>query len=371
MKLKHIVAAAGVFVLLSLFSLTCLAADKASYQIDIAYSVVNTSGADIDGMYYEFDLRPVADGSAYQPDTQMSRSFSGATLTVADGRENYTTDLAADGSNTVTFTWTFSGGGFDQFPAKTDTYEAALAAYKFVTENISYGAAQCYAEPEIATCETFVAAYYDLLTEAGIECRKVYGYSIRLVDSDGNVTYGESDISGFNLHVWLEWYDPDSDMWVFTDPTFDDENTDFRFFGRCPDDSPHLAMYYGGLPKCYISWVHRDDVEITRTATLKRAEYTDADEGTENLLERMERLESEAAVLAEYAASKGLTFTIDRDTAGFSLSNGRHFAVPPDRTLYIDEFGDLCIDAGPSCVSGSRSIRFQFAPSGAMRMFAC
>lgn len=348
-----ILAAAAV---ISLTAVSCFAADMAAYQLDVTYTVTNNSGSDIDELTYSFDFADTADDSAYQPNTRFSRSFTGASVTIKNERERYNAALAKGESESVTFTWTFSGGEFDQYPAKTATYETAYNAYNRVVESLAYGEKQ-------ANCQTFATLFCDLLQEEDIECRKVYGYAVRLADRNGNIMFGEADISETAMHVWCEWFDPAGGDWIFADPTFDDENTEFRFFGKCPADSPHLAMYYGELPSQYISWDYRDTVEFTRTAKLKRAEYADNDPQTENLLERTERLENEQRILAEYAASKGLKFTINRDASGFSFNTGTAFNMPPDYRLSVDEFGDLRVDGDGG------GIRMQFAQDGAFRLF--
>jgi hypothetical protein len=343
----------------------CFAADSAAYEIDVTYGVTNNSGADIDNFRFGFSAADCADDSAYQPDTKLSRDFADAELSTETGREMYSFALNRGESKSVTFTWTFSGGEFDQHPTRTETYEKALAAYMWVIENIDYGEEQDVALPKTATCQTFAEAFRDLLAKENIKCRRVYGYTVRLTDSGtGELTYGKADVSHEPAHVWCEFYDPGSGEWIFADPTFDDENTELQFFGKCPADSPHLAMYYGGMPSRYVLRDYLDAVDITRTVVLRRAKYADKDANTENLLERLQREEDEACILAGYAESKGLTLTIDRNAAYFSLDNGANFNIPPDYTLFVDEYGDLCV------TGGGRNIRLQFAPGGAFRLFA-
>jgi hypothetical protein len=364
--LKKLIALAfSAAVVTAVTAAACFAADSAAYQIDVTYGVTNNSGADIDDLQMSLSVADCADDSAYQPDTKLSRNFTDAVLSTESGREVYSFALEKGESKSVSFTWTFSGGEFDQHPARTETYEKALAAYMWVVENISYGEEQDFALPKTANCQTFAEAFWDLLAEENIKCRRVYGYTVRLVDDEtGELTYGKDDISEKNMHMWCEFYDPDSGEWIFADPTFDDENTEFRFFGKCPADFPHLAMYYGGVPSRYVSWEYRDSVKITQTVVLRRAEYTDKDAETENLLERLRREENETVTLASYAESKGLTLTIGRNATCFSIDDGKNLNIPPDYMLFVDEFGDLCV------TGDGRNIRLQFAPGGAFRLFA-
>jgi hypothetical protein len=358
LKLKYLLTTLAVITLMSLFSVTCFAANNANYEIRWSYTVTNTTDTDFSLVPFQFDSAILANESSYQPDTAFTRTLDGAEAEIV--YSVYKT-MPAHTSRIVTDSWTFANGAFDQYPVQTETYANALKAYKFVTENIVYGEPQSYALPEIATCETFASAFCDLLTDEEIRYRKVYGYALRLVDKNGDLTFGKSDITEKSMHVWVEWYDDESGEWIFCDPTFDAGKAEFEFFGKCPENSPHLAMYYDFIPLRYVSANH--DITWTKTVTLYRSEYIDADENAENLLEAMARLENEVVILSEYAESKGLTFTLNRAANMFSLQNSCDFFVPPSFSITVDDFGDLNI------TSGNTNIRMQFSKKGAMRLW--
>jgi hypothetical protein len=201
--------------------------------------------------------------------------------------------------------------------------------------------------------------FHDMLTAAGVPVRNVYGYTIRLVDKNGSLRFGKADIIGRAMHEWNEYYD-EVLGWTLADPTFDAGRTEFRFFGKCPAREPHLAMYYGEIAKRYIST--NPDAVWTKTAELRRSEYVDEDESSENLLEVTTRTEYEADLLTGYADTLGLSFTVNRFADAFSLENGKDFNIPPGYVVGIDDFGDLRI------VGNSLNICLRFNGGGAFRL---
>jgi hypothetical protein len=390
--LKHLLTAITAVALSLLLSITCFAADNAQYEITWTYSLTNTSDAYITALPFGFDTATYATDSAYQPDTKVTRAFTTSTGTpyiVTQTGEHFKTNIAAGETQSVTFKWTFSGGDFDQRlqphlldePPHVDLAEIsdtlielsaqlteglttnrdkALAIYKWVTANIVYGEKLAYALPETATCVTFATVFHDMLTAAGVPDRKVIGYTLRLVDKNGALRFGDADITGRAMHEWNEYYD-EILGWTLADPTFDAGGTEFRFFGKCPAREPHLAMYYGEIAKRYVST--NPDAVWTKTATLRRSEYVDEDTQSENLLEVTARTESEKELLTGYADALGLSFTVNRFADEFSLANGRDFNIPPGCKVTPDDFGDLNI------TGASVNILLRFNSNGAFRLY--
>jgi hypothetical protein len=279
--------------------------------------------------------------------------------------------MPAKSSKSVSDTWTFSGGGFDQrmqpnllaeTPFESFTHvsvEIELlsdeitkgltsndakveAIYKWITRNIKYGELQNFALPKVANCETFASLFHDLLTAAGIPDRKVYGYAIRLVDKNGKLTFGESDITDFSLHVWNEYYD-EKLGWTFVDATFDRDKTKFEFYGKCPERSPHLAMFYNEIPARYLT--NRSNIKWSKTAILRRFEYVDTDVENENLLDITTRIETEAEIFSEYAKATEMPVTLNRNTETFSLNDTSQLYIPPNFRITIAENGGLIVSS--------------------------
>jgi transglutaminase-like putative cysteine protease len=396
LKIKHLLSTLTVFVLLTLTAITCFAAENARYELTWEYSITNTSDADISRLPYGFTQAHYATDSPYQPDTAVVRTItttSDIPYRISDGVEYFKTDLPAHSTQKVTQVWTFSSGGFDHKLQKnaletvpesdfvfidydlleiahrlTDGLETnsekALAVYTWITSNIMYGEKQAYGLPEVANCETYSALFHDMLSAVDVPIRKVYGYVLRVVDADGNLTFGSTDISTKIMHAWNEFYDEEYG-WTFVDATFDSRRTEYEFFGQCSEQSPHLAMFYDVLPSFYysVNAEHKANTKWSKTAKLVRIEYTDPDENTENLLETVRRIEDEAVILQTYAEARGLTFEVNRIADCFSLENVTKFNIPADYRVSIDDFGDLNI------ANDSRSIRLQFSKSGAFRLF--
>jgi hypothetical protein len=357
LKFKKLLIAAVVIVMAAFSCVTAFAAELADYKLELTYTVTNSGDTErTAALAYRFD--EIADTSAYQPGTAFAVEGIADGYEVSDNR----VAVAPGESKSVTMSWTLSGGDFDQNLTYTEATRKAREVYEFVTANIVYGEEQDYALPKTATCQTFAAVFYDRLTELGVEVRKVYGYTERLVDKDGKLTFGSADISHRDMHVWCEWYDDERGEWFFCDPTFDAGERDappnaFAFFGKCSANSPHIAMYYGS--PMLRKYTMNGDLEYTRTARLTRSAYTDDDTATENLLERGQRNEDEAALIAKYAAERGLSISLNRNADRFRLLNGSEIQVPSDwRVMVNNNTGELMFEGG------NRTIRVSFAGNG-------
>jgi hypothetical protein len=367
LRFYKIFATAIAIVLLSLFSITCFAAENAGYEITWTYTAENMTDTDLPNVPFWFDEAEYAQSSAYQPDSTFARTIDGGENKITD--DFFCVELPAKSAKSVIDIWTFSGGGFDQHlqpnlfaktPFKNFTYVSAEiellsneitkdltsneakveAIYKWVTKNIKYGELQNFALPEKANCETFASLFHDLLTAAGIPDRKVYGYAIRLIDINGNLTYGESDITDFLLHVWNEYYD-EKFCWTFVDATFDRSKIEFEFYGKCPERSPHLAMFYNEIPARYLT--NRSNIKWSKTAILRRFEYVDTDAESENLLDITTRIETEASIFSEYAQSTEMPITLNRNAETFSINDTSELYIPPNFRIAIEGNGGLIV----------------------------
>lgn len=323
MKIKKLFIAVVILVAAAFSCVTAFAAELADYKLELTYTVTNNGETERDAaLAYRFG--ELADASAYQPGTAF------AVEGVADGCElsDNRVTIAPGESQNLTMSWTLSGGDFDQHLTDTDAVHKAREVYEFVTSHIVYGEEQDFALPKVANCQTFAAVFYDRLTALGVEVRKVYGYTVRLVDKDGLLTFGTADISHRDMHVWCEFYDDERGEWLSCDPTFDAGNTEFEFFGRCSANSPHIAIYYDS-PSSRRHTMNAD-LEYMKSVKLTRSTYTDDDAATENLLERSQRNENEAALVSKYAAERGLSITLNSNADCFRLINGAELQVPSE-----------------------------------------
>jgi len=158
------------------------------------------------------DIDPGAIG-AYDPSSDIYQTY-----TVSEDKiESAHPDIQAAA-------WAIVGG-------ETNPYEKAVLIYDWVMGHLAYqdtpgfgGALQAYHDG-FGECGDYAALFCALLRAVGVPARTVAGWIAE---------------TGHSHHVWAEFYLP-SYGWIPTDPSWDDGNLTWEYFGSLPSSGRFIS----------------------------------------------------------------------------------------------------------------------------------
>lgn len=380
----------ALFFLLPSFKV--YAGEIASYKIQWEYYIGNTSDEAVTQVTFGFAPGQYANNSSCQPDANFSLRMTLSPYEDYGFMKLYQTDLQANETKQIiSMTWTFNGGDFDQrlyAPALrkqvsvepfygdnrlveltsklteglSGNCSKAFAIYKWITQNITYGKKQNYALPEKANCQTYASLFSSMCRIAEIPCREVYGYAVKIVDGDGELTYGTIDASTYDMHVWNEFYDEISG-WAIADATFDTGKSEFEFFMQGNEQTPHLAMFYDTMPILMASTGNGGEHTVwSKKITITRSEFKGKYSQDKNALAAYCRIEAENKELEQFFAEQGTSFQINRLTDELSWS-GNALNIPSKYKVIIRKPDIIEISYNEKLL-----LRWQFGKNGAWRL---
>ena len=122
--------------------------------------------------------------------------------------------------------------------------------FTYVVNNLTYdparlsnptrrGALSALTDPDHSLCTDFTDLFITLARSAGIPAREVQGYA----SSSDSVTQPLSLVADV-LHSWPQYWDPDKQMWIDIDPTWENTSRGTDYFNKF--DFNHLAFVIHG-----------------------------------------------------------------------------------------------------------------------------